>query len=315
MAGFKVVEVPSHEDGCLDTDALRAALSNRTAGLMLTNPNTLGVFETEILDIARIIHEAGGLLYYDGANLNAMLGKAKPGRMGFDIVHVNIHKTLGTPHGGGGPGSGPIAVTTELEKYLPIPTVERNQHGYFLDFDRPDSIGKVRSYWGNSAVLLRAYAYIVMMGRDGLEGVSEIAVLNANYLAKKLNEIRGLELPFPHIVRKHEFVLSAARMARETGVTAAHLSKRLLDYGIHAPTIYFPMIVDEAIMIEPTETVSRLELDEMVSVFSKVSAEAYENPDVVKKSPRNTAVSKIDEARASHPKTMQLTWSHESQTV
>lgn len=308
MAGFKVVEIPSNEDGCVNTDALRASLSDRTAGLMLTNPNTLGIFEAEILEIAKLVHEAGGLLYYDGANLNAMLGKAKPGRMGFDIVHINIHKTFGTPHGGGGPGSGPIAVTKKLEDFLPVPTVEQDGDTYYLDFNRPNSIGKVHGFWGNSSVLLRAYAYILMMGRDGLEEVAETSVLNANYLARKLGQVRGLELPFQHKVRKHEFVLSAAKMAQETGITAAHLAKRLLDFGVHAPTVYFPLIVNEALMIEPTETVSREELDEFADAFSKVSNEAYTQPDVVRDSPRCTSVTKIDEARASHPKTMQLTW-------
>jgi glycine dehydrogenase subunit 2 len=308
MAGFKVVEIPSNKEGCVDIDALRVSLSHRTAGLMLTNPNTLGIFEADILEIARLVHEAGGLLYYDGANLNAMLGKAKPGRMGFDIVHINIHKTFATPHGGGGPGSGPIAVSKKLEEFLPVPTVERDGDRYYLDYSRPNSIGKVRSFWGNSSVLLRAYAYILMMGREGLEEVAEVSVLNANYLARKLSQVRGLELPFPHKVRKHEFVLSAAKMAQETGVTAAHLSKRLLDFGVHAPTIYFPLIVDEAMMIEPTETVSKQELDEFIVAFSKASTEAYTNPDVVKDSPKSTSVTRIDEARASHPKTMQLTW-------
>ena len=315
MAGFKVVEVPSNRDGCVDIDALRASLSERTAGLMLTNPNTLGIFESDILEIARLVHEAGGLLYYDGANLNAMLGKAKPGRMGFDIVHINIHKTFGTPHGGGGPGSGPIAVTKNLEGFLPVPTVEQDRDRYYLDFNRPNSIGKIRSFWGNSSVLLRAYAYILMMGREGLEEVAEISVLNANYLAKKLSQVRGYELPFPHKVRKHEFVLSAAKMTHETGVTAAHLSKRLLDFGIHAPTIYFPLIVDEAMMIEPTETVSKQELDGFIAAFSKASDEAYTNPNLVKDSPKNTAVTRIDEVRASHPKTMRLTWKQKAQTI
>jgi glycine dehydrogenase subunit 2 len=315
MAGFKVVETPSDKEGCIDLEGLRASLTNRTAGLMLTNPNTLGIFEADILEIARLVHEAGGLLYYDGANLNAMLGEAKPGLMGFDIVHINIHKTFATPHGGGGPGSGPIAVSKELERFLPVPTVERSGDRYHLDFDRPDSIGKIRSFWGNSAVLVRAYAYILLMGRDGLEEVADICVLNANYLAKKLSQIRGLELPFPHKVRKHEFVLSAAKMARETGVTAAHLSKRLLDFGIHAPTVYFPLIVDEAMMIEPTETVSKKQLDEAVTAFSKASAEAYSNPDTVRNAPSNTAVTRIDEARASHPKTMRLTWRQTEQSA
>jgi glycine dehydrogenase subunit 2 len=313
MAGFKVVEIPSNQNGCMDLDALRASLSSRTAGLMLTNPNTLGIFEAQILDVAELVHKVGGLLYYDGANLNAMLGKAKPGRMGFDIVHINIHKTFATPHGGGGPGSGPIAVSKQLERFLPVPTVERAGDRYYLDFDRPDSIGKVRSYWGNSAVLVRARAYILMMGRDGLEEAADVSVLNANYLAKKLSKIRGFELPFQGRPRKHELVLSAAKMARETGVTAAHVSKRLLDFGVHAPTVYFPLIVEEAMMIEPTETLSKQELDEAVRAFARASDEAYTNPDVVRNAPKNTSVTRIDEAKASHPKTIQLTWTHQAQ--
>jgi glycine dehydrogenase subunit 2 len=275
---------------------------------MLTNPNTLGIFEANILQIAELVHKAGGLLYYDGANLNAMLGKAKPGRMGFDVVHINIHKTFATPHGGGGPGSGPIAVSKELERFLPVPAVERDGNRYYLDFDRPDSIGKIHGFWGNSAVLVRAYAYIMMMGRQGLEEAAEVAVLNANYLARRLAQARGLELPYAHRVRKHEFVLSAGRMKRETGVTAIDLAKRLLDFGVHAPTVYFPLIVDEAIMIEPTETASKEGLDRAAAAFFRVSEEAYSNPDIVKNSPRNTTVTRIDEARASHPKTIRLTW-------
>ncbi len=310
MAGFKVVQVPSNREGCVDIQALRSSLSARTAGLMLTNPNTLGIFESDILRIAQLVHEVGGLLYYDGANLNAMLGKAKPGLMGFDIVHINIHKTFATPHGGGGPGAGPIAVTKELERFLPVPTVERMGDRYQLDFDRPDSIGKMRSFWGNAAVLVRAYGYILMMGAEGLEEVANVSVLNANYLARKLAQISGLELPFGGKTRKHEFVLSASKLARETGVSAAQLSKRLLDFGIHAPTVYFPLIVDEAMMIEPTETVSREELDEAAVAFSKTCAEAYTNPEAVRNAPSNTSVTRVDEARASHPKTMQFTWNH-----
>jgi len=315
MAGFKVVEAPSNREGCIDINALQASLSSRTAGLMLTNPNTLGIFESNILEIAKLVHDAGGLLYYDGANLNAMLGKAKPGQMGFDIVHINIHKTFATPHGGGGPGAGPIAVSKELERYLPVPIVERAGDRYLLDFERPDTIGKIRSYWGNIAVLLRAYAYILMMGKDGLEEVAEVSVLNANYLARKLAQVRGLELPFADKPRKHEFVVSSAKMTRETGVTALEVSKRLLDFGIHAPTVYFPLIVDEAMMVEPTETVSKQMLDETLDAIASIADEAYTNPSVVKTAPSNAAVTRIDEARASHPKTMQLTWSRIAQPV
>jgi glycine dehydrogenase subunit 2 len=309
MAGYKVIEVPSNSSGCVDTEALKGAVGPKTAGLMITNPNTLGIFEREILEITQIVHEAGGLLYYDGANLNAIMGKAKPGDMGFDIVHLNLHKTFATPHGGGGPGAAPIGVMNKLAEYLPIPTVEFDGSNYYLDYNRPKSIGKVRAYYGSAAIVLRAYAYILLHGREGLETASEVAVLNANYLAQKLRKIKGFSLPYAEgVPRKHEFVLSASRLAKETGVTALHVGKRLLDFGIHPPTVYFPLIVEEAMMAEPTETVSKLELDAMVTAFEKISNEAYSNPDQPKSSPHATSVTRIDEAKANRPKTMELTW-------
>jgi glycine dehydrogenase subunit 2 len=309
MAGYKVIEVPSNSRGCVDTDALRGAVGSKTAGLMITNPNTLGIFEREILEITRIVHEAGGLLYYDGANLNAIMGKAKPGDMGFDIVHLNLHKTFATPHGGGGPGAGPIGVMSRLADYLPIPTVEFDGSKYYLDYNRPKSIGKVRAYYGSVAVVLRAYAYILLHGRDGLVMASEVAVLNANYMAQKLRKVKGFSLPYGEgVPRKHEFVLSASRIAKETGVTALQVGKRLLDFGVHPPTVYFPLIVEEAMMAEPTETVSKLELDAMVTAFEKISNEAYSNSDQPKTSPHATSVTRIDEAKANRPKTMELTW-------
>jgi glycine dehydrogenase subunit 2 len=309
MGGYKVVEVPSNSAGCVDKNALKSAVGARTAGLMVTNPNTLGIFEREILEIAKIVHEAGGLLYYDGANLNAIMGKVKPGDMGFDIVHINVHKTFATPHGGGGPGAGPIGVTKRLADYLPVPTVEFNGTDYYLDYDRPKSIGKIRSFYGSCAVILRAYAYILLHGREGLETASEVAVLNANYMAQKLRKIKGFSIPYgDDVPRKHEFVLSASALLRETGVSALHVGKRLLDYGVHSPTVYFPLIVEEAIMTEPTETVSKGELDVMIEAFEKISEEAYTNPDEVRTSPHSTSVTRIDEAKANRPKTMQLTW-------
>jgi glycine dehydrogenase subunit 2 len=308
MAGYKVVEVPS-KDGCVDREALKDVVGPKTAGLMITNPNTLGIFEHDILDIAGIIHDAGGLLYYDGANLNAILGKAKPGDMGFDIVHLNLHKTFGTPHGGGGPGAGPVGVTKALIEYLPVPTVEFDGKKYVLDYLRPKTIGKVRAFYGNVAVVLRAYAYILLHGSEGLETVSDIAVLNSNYLAQKLGRLKGFTLPYADKApRKHEFVISASRLAKDTGITALQVSKRLLDFGIHPPTIYFPMIVDEAMMIEPTESVSKQELDNIVHVFNEISNECYSRSREPATSPHSTTVTRIDEARASHPKTMQLTW-------
>jgi glycine dehydrogenase subunit 2 len=309
MAGYKVIEVPSNSRGCVDTDALKGAVGSKTAGLMITNPNTLGIFEREILEITRIVHEAGGLLYYDGANLNAIMGKAKPGDMGFDIVHLNLHKTFATPHGGGGPGAGPIGVMSRLADYLPIPTVEFDGSKYYLDYNRPKSIGKVRAYYGSAAVVLRAYAYILLHGKEGLVMASEVAVLNANYMAQKLRKVKGFSLPYGEgVPRKHEFVLSASRLAKETGITALQVGKRLLDFGVHPPTVYFPLIVEEAMMAEPTETVSKLELDVMITAFEKISNEAYSNSDQPKTSPHATSVTRIDEARANRPKTMELTW-------
>ncbi|MGA3404132.1 MAG: aminomethyl-transferring glycine dehydrogenase subunit GcvPB [Candidatus Bathyarchaeia archaeon] len=308
MAGYKVVQVPSR-NGCVDKEALKSAVGSKTAGLMITNPNTLGIFEHEILEIAGIVHESGGLLYYDGANLNAILGKAKPGDMGFDIVHINLHKTFGTPHGGGGPGAGPVGVTMSLNDYLPVPIVEFDGTKYFLDYNRPKSIGKVRAYHGSAAVILRAYVYILLHGRDGLETASEIAVLNSNYLASKLRKIRGFELPYAdELPRKHEFVISASKLLKETGISALLVGKRLLDFGVHSPTIYFPMIVEEAMLIEPTETVSKRELDTVVLAFQTISDECYAKSEALVTSPHSTSVTRIDEARASRPKTMQLTW-------
>jgi glycine dehydrogenase subunit 2 len=309
MSGFNVVVVPSDDNGCVSLGALKAAVSERTAGLMLTNPNTLGIFEKNIDEIARIVHEAGGLLYYDGANLNPLLCKARPGDMGFDIVHMNIHKTFSTPHGGGGPGAGPVGVCKELAKFLPVPRVVFDGKRYHLNYDEPHSIGKIRGFHGNIAVLLRAYAYILSLGHEGLEEVAEVSVLNANYLMKKLKNVKGLTLPYDsEKPRKHECVFSAKLLKDETTVSALNIAKRLLDYGIHAPTAYFPLIVDEALMIEPTETVGKEELDHFVDAMQKISDEAYTSPETVLKAPQNTTVPRLDEVKASHPRTMALSW-------
>ncbi len=309
MAGFKIVVVPSNQEGCVDLEALKSAVSENTAGLMLTNPNTLGVFEKDIEEIADIIHEAGGLLYYDGANLNAILGKVRPGDMGFDIVHINIHKTFGTPHGGGGPGAGPIGVSKELEKYLPVPRIAFDGKRYYLDHNKPQSIGKIRGFYGNVAVLLKAYAYILSLGAEGLEEASEVSVLNANYLLKQLSSVRGFELPFARgRPRKHECVFSLKKLYRETGVRALNVAKRMLDYGVHAPTTYFPQIVEEALMIEPTESFEKEELDRFADIARKISEEAYSKPETVLKAPQNTALSRLNEVKASRPKTMALSW-------
>jgi glycine dehydrogenase subunit 2 len=309
MAGFNVVVLPSAIDGCIDVEALKTSVSEKTAGLMLTNPNTLGLFEKDIEEIAKVVHEAGGLLYYDGANLNPLLGRSRPGDMGFDIVHINIHKTFSTPHGGGGPGAGPVGVSKDLARFLPIPRVAFDGQQYRLDYDRPQSIGKIRGFYGNVAVLLRAYAYVLSLGFEGLKEAAEISVLNANYLMKKLKEIRGLTLPYDsEKPRKHECVLSAKPLKTETGVSTLNIAKRMLDYGLHAPTIYFPLIVEEALMVEPTETFEKEELDRFADTMRKICEEAYSNPENVLKAPHNTAVSRLDEVKASHPRTMALSW-------
>jgi glycine dehydrogenase subunit 2 len=309
MAGFNVVVVPSDDDGCVSLGALKAAASEKTAGLMLTNPNTLGIFEKNIDEIARIVHDVGGLLYYDGANLNPLLCKARPGDMGFDIVHINIHKTFGTPHGGGGPGAGPVGVCEELAKFLPVPCITFDGRTYKLSYDRPSSVGKIRAFFGNVAVLLRAYAYVLSLGREGLEEAAEISVLNANYVMKKLSRIKGLALPFDSVkLRKHECVLSAKPLKSDTGVTAQNIAKRLLDYGLHSPTIYFPQIIDEALMIEPTESFEKEELDRFIETMRIICNEAYDKPELVLKAPQNTCMPRLDEVKASHPRTMALSW-------
>ena len=308
MCGFKVVEIPSNEEGCVDLEALKSALSKNTAGLMLTNPNTLGIFEKDILEISKMVHEVGGLLYYDGANLQGILGKVRPGDMGFDIVHLNLHKTFSTPHGGGGPGSGPIGVTKELEKYLPVPVVEFDGEKYWLDYNRPYSIGKVRSFYGNFSVFVKAYAYILSLGLEGLTESCETAVINTNYFIKKVKSIRGLSIPYGEKPRKHEVVLSAEKIAKETGVTALDIAKALIDQGVHPPTIYFPLIVKEALMIEFTDTESKENIDRYVKALEEISNDAYNNPDLVKNAPRYSSIPRLDEAKANHPRTMCLSY-------
>ena len=290
MLGFKVVEVPSR-DGQVDLAALRKAAGPRTLALMLTNPNTLGIFESRVLDIADIVHGAGGLLYYDGANFNAILGKTNPGAMGFDLVHFNLHKTFTTPHGGGGPGVGPVGVRKQLEPYLPVPQVAFDGVRYTLDYERPRSIGKVRAWYGSFALLVRAYAYILSQGSDGLAWVTERAVLNANYLMKRISPL--LDVPYPGL-RKHEFVASGAKL-KERGLRTMDLAKRLMDYGFHPPTVYFPHLIDEAFMPEPTETESKETLDAFADAVAAILAE---DPEVVRTAPHNTTVSRVDEVLA-----------------
>ena len=309
MAGFKTVEVPSIEDGGVDLEALKSVVGPQTAGLMLTNPNTLGIFDSNIHKIADIVHEVGGLMYYDGANLNAVMGKCRPGDMGFDIVHVNLHKTFSTPHGGGGPGAGPIGVKALLADFLPVPTVEESDGVYRLSWDRPKTVGKIHGYHGNVNVMLKAYTYMLTLGGEGLKEASELSVLNSNYIAQKLKDVKGYSLPYGEGKwRMHEAVLSASKMNEETGVRALNISKKLLDYGIHAPTTYFPLIVPEALMIEPTETEPLEALDEFIEAMKKISELAYSDPEEVLKAPTNTTIGRLDEVRASHPKTICLSW-------
>ncbi|MCJ7465050.1 MAG: aminomethyl-transferring glycine dehydrogenase subunit GcvPB [Thermoplasmata archaeon] len=290
MVGYDVLDLPS-KDGCVDVEALKSAVSGDTAAFMLTNPNTLGLFEKNVKEIAGILHDAGALLYYDGANLNAIMGKTSPGKMDFDIVHFNLHKTFATPHGGGGPGAGPVGVKKKLEEFLPIPRIVESKGIYSLESNMPRSIGKVRAFFGNYAVLVRAYAYIRMQGGKGLVSVSENAVLNSNYLKERLKD--DFELPFDNL-RKHEFVLSG-RLLKKNGLRTIDFAKRLLDYGFHAPTIYFPLIVDEAIMIEPTETESRQTLDLFVDACKSI---LKEDPELLHSAPHNTARRRLDEAKA-----------------
>jgi len=290
MVGYDVLELPSR-DGCVDVEALKAAVSKDTAAFMLTNPNTLGLFERDVVEIAKTVHDAGALLYYDGANLNAIMGKTSPGKMDFDIVHFNLHKTFATPHGGGGPGAGPVGVKRNLERFLPVPRIAHQKGVYSLDYDRPFSIGKVRAFFGNFAVLVRAYAYIRLHGAEGLRSISENAVLNSNYIKHMLKD--DFEMPFASL-RKHEFVLSG-RPLKSKGVRTIDFAKRLLDYGFHAPTIYFPLVVDEAIMIEPTETESKETLDAFVDACKKI---VKEDPETLRNAPVNTARRRLDEAKA-----------------
>ncbi len=295
IAGYQVRAVPSNKDGCMDVDALAAAVDDKTAGLMITNPNTLGLFDPNIKRIADIVHKVDGLMYYDGANLNALLGRCRPGDMGFDICHLNLHKTFATPHGGGGPGAGPVGVVDKLVPYLPISIVcERADGTFWLDYDRPRSIGYVAPFYGNFAVIVRAYAYLLMLGRQGLLDVSENAVLNANYIQHKLKAF--FDLPFDRLC-KHECVLSAARQATR-GVHAMDIAKALIDRGMHPPTVYFPLTVPEAIMIEPTETESKETLDEFIAAMTEIAALGKANPGEVTKCPTSTPVGRLDDVRA-----------------
>ncbi|SCY38415.1 aminomethyl-transferring glycine dehydrogenase subunit GcvPB [Alkaliphilus peptidifermentans] len=303
VAGFDVVEIKSDENGGVDIESLKAVLNDEIAGLMLTNPSTLGLFEKNIKVIADLVHEAGGLLYYDGANMNAIMGICRPGDMGFDVIHFNLHKTFSTPHGGGGPGSGPIGVREDLVPFLPVPIVEKQDDGYYLNYDLPHSIGKIKGFYGHFGVMVRAYAYILSMGAEGLKEVSETAVLNANYLMNRLKSHYKIAVDQ---ICMHEFILEGLK-ENTLEVTTLDLAKRLLDYGYHPPTIYFPLIVDGAIMIEPTETESRETLDSFVNAMIKLAEEAKEDPKLLKEAPYSMPVRRIDEAKAARE--MVLKWS------
>jgi glycine dehydrogenase subunit 2 len=299
MGGYEVVKLGTNAEGGVDLDDLRAAADEDVACLMLTNPNTLGVFDSNIEEIARIVHDVGATLYYDGANINAVMGRARPGDMGFDIVHYNLHKTFTQPHGGGGPGAGPIAVSDRIEPFLPRPQVVRRDGAYDLDFDRPQSIGRVRGFQGNFGVFVRSYAYILSLGGDGLQEASETAVLNANYLMARLRETAGEHLPAAYDrLCMHEFVLTGGPMKKALGIRTLDLAKRLLDHGFHPPTVYFPLLVDEALLIEPTETETRETLDAFAEAIGAILREAEENPEIARSAPYTTPVRRLDEAGA-----------------
>ncbi|MFN3595468.1 MAG: aminomethyl-transferring glycine dehydrogenase subunit GcvPB, partial [Thiobacillaceae bacterium] len=307
MCGFQVREIPTDRQGNVDLDALRAAVGPHTAALMLTNPSTLGVFEQNIVEIQRIVHEAGALTYYDGANLNAILGRVRPGDMGFDVIHMNLHKTFSTPHGGGGPGAGPVGVSERLLPFLPIPLVveERGFYRFAEEAERPQSIGRLSAFGGNMGVLLRAWVYASMLGRAGLQRVADFAALNANYLAAELARA-GFELAFPERRASHEFIVTLKRLKDATGVSAMDFAKRLLDYGFHAPTTYFPLLVPECLLIEPTETESKATLDAFVAAMVQVRQEAERDPALVKSAPHTLPVRRLDDVRAARE--LDLVW-------
>jgi glycine dehydrogenase subunit 2 len=307
MCGFRIREIPTGANGDVDIAALRDSVGPQTAGIMLTNPSTVGVFDRNIEAIARVVHEAGGLLYYDGANLNAILGKVRPGDMGFDVIHMNLHKTFSTPHGGGGPGAGPVGVSQRLEPFLPVPLVASDGGGYrwLAEGERPQTIGRLTAFGGNMGILLRAYVYARMLGREGMQRVAEFATLNANYLMARLKEA-GFEAAYPQRRASHEFIITLKREAREMGVTAMDFAKRLLDFGYHAPTTYFPLLVPECLLIEPTETETKEELDGFVAALVAIREEARTNPELVRGAPHTLPVRRLDDVRAARQ--LDLAW-------
>jgi glycine dehydrogenase subunit 2 len=303
VAGFNAIEIKSTANGAVDIEALKAAIDENFAGLMLTNPSTLGLFERNIEEITKIVHEAGGLLYYDGANMNAIMSKVRPGDMGFDIIHLNLHKTFSTPHGGGGPGAGPIGVKKHLEKYLPNTVLVKEDSNFRLTYDRPHSIGKIKNYYGNVGIIIRAYTYILEMGADGLKKASEVAVLNANYMQARLKE--HYHLPIDELC-KHEFVLSG-NFGLTHGINTIDIAKRLIDFGFHPPTIYFPLIIDQAMMIEPTETESLETINNFIDAMIAVRKEIDDNPDILHTAPNTTHISRIDEVEAARNPVLKYT--------
>jgi glycine dehydrogenase subunit 2 len=308
MCGYTVREIPTDANGDIDTELLRVAVGPQTAGLMLTNPSTLGVFEKDIQAVQKIVHDAGGLLYYDGANLNAILGKVKPGDMGFDVIHMNLHKTFSTPHGGGGPGAGPVGVNERLLPFLPIPIVGKRQDGtyhWFAEKDYPQSIGRLSAHMGNAGVLLRAYVYARLLGREGMHRVAEFATLNANYLMAQLTKA-GFQAAYPKRRAAHEFILTLKKLKDETGVSAMDAAKRLLDKGYHAPTTYFPLLVPECFLIEPTETESKEELDGFTAAMQEIAREAKVDPAMVKSAPHTMPVRRLDDVKAARE--LDLVW-------
>lgn len=307
MCGYSVKEIPTLENGDVDVAALKAAVGPQTAGLMLTNPSTLGVFERNIEEIAAVIHKAGGLLYYDGANLNAILGKIRPGDMGFDVIHSNLHKTFSTPHGGGGPGSGAIGVSERLKPFMPLPVVTRegDQYRWLTEKDCPQSIGRMSAFMGNAGVLLRAYVYMRLLGREGMQRVAEFATLNANYMMAKLKE-KGFQAAIPDRYASHEFIITLKKQAKELNVTAMDFAKRLLDLGYHAPTTYFPLLVPECLLIEPTESEAKEALDGFIEALVQIQQEAETDPDMLKAAPYTMPVNRLDEVRAARQ--LDLSW-------
>jgi glycine dehydrogenase subunit 2 len=294
FSGFKPITLPSNDQGLVDIDKLKQLMTDDVAGLMLTNPNTLGLFEKNVKEANSFVHSKGGLIYLDGANLNALLGICRPGDMGFDAVHFNLHKTFSTPHGGGGPGSGPVAVCKRISPFLPVPLLRRNGDEYTLDYDQPDSIGKVQTFYGNFLVMVKAYTFLRIIGDQGLKDISKSAILNANYVIQSLKHDYYLRYPF---FCMHEGVLSAKNL-RDYGIKTLDVAKRLLDFGLHAPTVYFPLIVSEALMIEPTESESKETLDRFIAVMKQIRSEAEKNPDILKSAPHNTPVRRLDEVKA-----------------